>query len=79
MQITCGVLCLSEARCLVIDVFQFNTDFQQAGIMGGVQGFGPCCPLTSRSPAPVAWRFDDDEVDRGLFPVQIPMQLQLSI
>ena len=53
--------------------------FQQAGVTGRVQGFGPHGSLSSgRSPAPVARGFDDDGVDWGLFPVQIPMKLQLS-
>lgn len=80
MQITCSVLWLSEAWFLVVDVFQFNADFQQAGIPGRVQGFGPRCPLTpGRGPAPVAGSLNDDGVDRGLLPVQIPVQLQLTI
>lgn len=75
-QITCSVLRLSEAWFLVIDVFQFNANLQQAGVTSRVQSFGSCCPLTpGRSPAPVAGSFDDDGVDRDLLPVQVLMQL----
>lgn len=73
-QITSSVFHLSEAGSLVIDVLQLNPDFQQTGVTGRVQSSGLRCPLSSgRSPALVAGRFDDDGVDRGLFPVQIPV------
>lgn len=74
LQFTSSVFHFSEAWCLVVDVLQFNSDFQQTGVAARVQGAGPRCPLSSGGgPALIAGSFDDDGVDRGLFPVQIPV------
>lgn len=39
--ITCSVIRLHEAWRLVIDVFQFNANFQQTGVLSRIQSFGP--------------------------------------